>query len=267
MSGLSPELRYEIAGPRRAISAVRNAPPQLRKRLLYVHGYGEHKEMLPYRMLASALAAAGIELHGFDLPGHGSERELPRVWSPMREDLSTVVDHVKPDAILGLSLGSIVVLDWAAATGASTPLITLAAPLGKVSLSPMILLIGKLLSMVAPRANLSPRLGVEEVSRDEELVRQYLGDPLFHQRATGPAFETFFQTVKNVKRNAAAIRAPLLMLHGDADTIAKPERRFLAWTSSPLRDEKLYSGARHNLLLETNRDEVYEDVIRFVLSA
>ncbi|MBM3766164.1 MAG: alpha/beta hydrolase [Acidobacteria bacterium] len=235
VSGLSPELRYEIAGPRRAIAAIRNAPANSRRRLLFVHGYGEHKEILPYQMLARAMAEAGIELHGFDLPGHGSERELPRVWSPMREDLSAVVDHVKPDAILGLSLGSIVVLDWAASTGVSTPLITLAAPLGKVSVSPMILLIGKLLSMVAPRANLSPRLGVDKVSRDEDLVRQYLGDPLFHQRATGPAFQTFFQTVKNVKRNAAAIRAPLLMLHGDADTIAKPEQRFLAWTSSPQR--------------------------------
>jgi len=244
---------------------VRNAPENPRKQLLYVHGYGEHKEILPYKLLAAALAAAGIGAHGFDLPGHGDERELPRLWEPMRADLSAVVDHVKPDAILGLSLGSIVVLDWAAATGASTPLITLAAPLGKVSVSPVILLIGKLLSLVAPRANLSPRLGVEKVSREEELVRRYLGDPLFHQRATGPAFDTFFQTVKSVKRNAASIRAPLLMLHGDADTIARPERRFLDWTSSPVRNEKLYSGARHNLLLESNRDEVYQDVIRFVL--
>jgi len=244
---------------------VRSAPAAARKRLLCVHGYGEHKEILPYQMLAPALAAAGIEMHGFDLPGHGEERELPRIWAPMREDLSAVVEHVKPDAILGLSLGSIVVLDWAASTGTLTPLITVAAPLGKVSVSPVILLIGKLLSLVAPRANLSPRLGVDRVSRDEELVRRYLGDPLFHQRATGPALETFFQTVKSVKRNAAAIRAPLLMLHGDADNIARPEPRFLEWTSSPTCEGKLYSGARHNLLLETNRDEVYADVIRFVL--
>jgi alpha-beta hydrolase superfamily lysophospholipase len=94
-------------------AAVRFAPVQSLRKVLYGHGYGEHKEMLNYRFLSKALTAGGIEMHGFDLPGHGEEYELPKLWQPMREDMQAVFEHVQPDAVIGLSLGSIVVLDWA----------------------------------------------------------------------------------------------------------------------------------------------------------
>lgn len=230
-----------------------------------MHGYGEHKEIVAYRLLGEAVTAAGIELHGFDLPGHGRERELPSDWQVMREDLGAVAAAVGPDAIVGLSLGAIVTLDWAIHSETKTPLVTIGAPLGPVRVSPVIRLIGKLLTLVAPQANLSPRLGVEKVSRNEALVKEYLADPLFHQRATGPAFDAFFRAVKQVRQNAARIQAPLLMLHGEQDNIATPHREFGSQTSSPCAKEKLYPGARHNLLLETNREEVYADLIRFVL--
>ena len=264
MSGPSPSERYEIPGPRRAIRAVRFAPAAPVRRVLYVHGYGEHKEMLNYRLLSQALLAAGVELHGFDLPGHGEERELPNRWAPLRDDMRAVYEHVRPDAVIGLSLGAVVVLDWAIHSGATTPLITVGAPLGKVGVSPAILLLGKLLSLIAPGANLSPKLGVRDVSRDRELVDTYLADPLFHQRATGPALEEFFHIASQVRRSAASIQAPLLMLHGDADTLARPHPHFLDRTSSPRRERILYPGARHNLFLETNREQVFADILRFL---
>ncbi|MBL8242152.1 MAG: alpha/beta fold hydrolase [Bryobacterales bacterium] len=257
-------MRYDIAGPRRAIRAVRFAAGAPTRRVLYVHGYGEHKEMLNYRFLGDALGAGGVETHGFDLPGHGDERELPRDWTPMREDLQAVYEHVRPDAVIGLSLGSIVVLDWAIHHRIATPLVTIGAPLGKVGVSPFILLLGKVLSLIAPQANLSPKLGVRDVSRDRALVDRYLADPLFHQRATGKAFEVFFETVRGVRRNASSIEAPLLMLHGDADTLARPHPHFLERTSSPRRERIHYPGAKHNLFLETNRAEVFADILRFV---
>ena len=220
--------------------------------------------MLNYKLLADALTAGGLEVHGFDLPGHGEERELPRAWQPMREDLQSVFEHVRPDAVIGLSLGSIVVLDWAIHHQVKVPLVTIGAPLGKVGVSPFILLLGKLLSMLAPKANLSPKLGVRDVSRDRALVDAYLADPLFHQRATGKAFEVFFNTVKEVRRNAQAIESPILMLHGEADTLARPHPNFLDRTSSPRREKIIYPGAKHNLFLETNRDEVFADILRFL---
>lgn len=264
MSGPSPNSRYNIAGRRRAIRAVRFAPAAPVRKILYVHGYGEHKEMLNYRLLSDAFTAAGVELHGFDLPGHGEERELPKVWEPMREDMHSVFEHVRPDAVIGLSLGSIVVLDWAIHHRVTIPLVTIGAPLGKVGVSPVILLIGKLLSLIAPKANLSPKLGVKDVSRDRALVDSYLADPLFHQRSTGPALEMFFQVVANVRRNAPSIQAPLLMLHGEADTLAHPHPAFLDRTASPRRQQILYPGAKHNLFLETNRDEVFADILQFL---
>jgi alpha-beta hydrolase superfamily lysophospholipase len=104
--------------------------------------------------------------------------------------------------------------------------------------------------MIAPKANLSPKLGVKDVSRDRELVDTYLAAPLFHHRATGPALEVFFKTVREICRNAASIRAPLLMLHGGADTPAHPHPTFLERTN--------------NLFLETSRDEVFADILRFL---
>lgn len=255
---------YNIPGRRRAIRAVRFSPLKPVRKVLYVHGYGEHKEMLNYRFLSDALIAHGFEVHGFDLPGHGEERELPKLWTPLREDMHAVYEHVQPDAVIGLSLGSIVVLDWAIHHNITIPLVTIGAPLGKVGVSPMILLFGKLLSMIAPKANLSPKLGVKDVSRDRALVDTYLADPLFHQRATGPAISMFFEVVRNVRRNAQSIQSPLLMLHGAADTLAHPHPHFLDRTNSPRREKIHYPGARHNLFLETNRDEVFADIARFL---
>jgi alpha-beta hydrolase superfamily lysophospholipase len=178
--------------------------------------------------------------------------------------MRAVVDHVRPDAVIGLSLGSIVVLDWAIHHRPRIPLVAVAAPLGKVGVSPVVLAIGKLLSLLAPKANLSPKLGVKEVSRDRALVDAYLADPLFPQRATGPALEMFFRVVKEVRANAAAIDAPLLMLHGADDRLASHHPTFLERTSSPRREKILYPGARHNLFLETNRDQVFADILRFL---
>ncbi|MBM3783248.1 MAG: alpha/beta hydrolase [Acidobacteria bacterium] len=235
-------------------------------RVLYVHGFGEHKEIVSYRLLAEALNPAGVELHGFDLPGHGAERMLPPEWLPMREDLDAVVQAVQPDALLGVSLGAIVALDWTMYSASRIPLVTAGAPLGPVNIPFPILLVGKLLARVAPRTVLSPRLDVRKVSRNQELVNQYLSDPLFHQRATGPALASFFRAVEEVRAGAPRLRSRLLMLHGSDDTIAKPDPTFLARTSSTDRAEKYYSGARHNLLLETNRDEVYAELIQFFAS-
>ena len=143
---------YNIPGRRRPIRAVRFSPLKPARKVLYVHG--------------------------FDLPGHGEESELPKLWTPLREDMHAVYEHVQPDAVIDLSLGSIVVLDRAIHHN-------ITAPLGKVG-----------------------------VSRDRALVDTYLADPLFHQRATWPAISMFFDIVRNVRRNAQSIQSPLLMLPG-----------------------------------------------------
>jgi alpha-beta hydrolase superfamily lysophospholipase len=74
----------------------------------------------------------------------------------------------------------------------------------------------------------------------------------------------FFGVVRQIRRNAESLRAPLLMLHGGADTLAHPHPTFLERTNSPRRERIHYPGARHNLFLETNRDEVFADILRFL---
>lgn len=109
------------------------------------------------------------------------------------------------------------------------------------------------------------------VSRDEDIVSAYGNDPLCTFHFTARAYSDLFFLSSYVSGKDWAGKVdnalPIMICGGSEDPIGKygkgPEEVFNLLNESGQEDIelKIYSGARHELLNETNRAEVYEDIM------
>lgn len=120
------------------------------------------------------------------------------------------------------------------------------------------------------RAIGNPRTPFDWLSRDEERVDRYIADPMCGFVFTVNGFSTLFELISRLHRqeNLKLVpgELPVLMLSGDADPVGdygKGVRRAYASLRGAGVENirlKLYEGGRHELLNETNRDEVMKDI-------
>lgn len=119
-----------------------------------------------------------------------------------------------------------------------------------------------------------PATSFDWLSRDPEEVRKYVEDPLCGFTFTVNGFQTLFELISRIQKTENLEKIPrglpLLLISGDADPVGdygEGVRR----TQESLRKagltqitEKLYEGARHELLNETNRTQVMEDILDWI---
>lgn len=123
----------------------------------------------------------------------------------------------------------------------------------------------------------SPRTKWDWLSRDEEKVDQYKADAMCGFIFTLNGFSALFELIYRVydKEKLAQIPAelPVLMLEGDADPVggygSAARRAYESLAEAGIRkiELKMYAGSRHELLNETNRNEVMQDVCSWIESA
>ncbi|MFN6536843.1 MAG: lysophospholipase [Nostoc sp. EkiNYC01] len=257
------ELYYQSWYPEGKVKAI----------LAIVHGLGAHSDR--YDNVIQHLIPKEYAVYSFDLRGHGrspGQQGYINSWSEFREDLRAFLEFIKtqqpgsPIFLLGHSLGSVIVLDYVLRypqeASALQGVITLAPALGKVGVSKIRLLIGKLLSRVWPRFTLNSGLDVSAASRDEKILAAYAQDSLRHTRASARLATEFLTTVDWVNAHVADWQLPLLILHGGADRVTLPEggKIFCQRVSSPDKLRIEYPGAYHELQNDLNYQEVLADL-------
>lgn len=248
-------------------------PPSLaRGRVIVVHGLGDHGRSLPYRNLSEALCAQGFATYGFDLRGHG-QSEGPRMyaeaWISLRDDLRRFVDLVRqedlnpPLFLVGLSLGGLLVLNYAQhhAQGLSG-VVAVAPALDASGVPPMIKAMMPLLSRLLPRVPINPGLDLAGITRDPVAAKEYTADPGFQTRTTPRLATEALRAMEETWAGASSLSLPLLILHGEADAIVRPEGSadFFARVGSTDKQRLTYPDAYHNLFLESNRAQVFADI-------
>lgn len=112
------------------------------------------------------------------------------------------------------------------------------------------------------------------LTRDPELAARYDADPLCRFRFTASAYCDFFRVLMELaaRRQFKQIqkKLPVFMISGDDDPVGdfgKGVRRVyrtFAHIGMKRVQMKLYPKARHELLNEINREEVYEDVLAWI---
>jgi alpha-beta hydrolase superfamily lysophospholipase len=247
--------------------------PACRGRLVIVHGYAEHRER--YRELVAALVAAGYECHLPDLRGHG-ESEGPRGhvarFADYAADLGLFLEEVRkvsicpaPPRLIGHSLGGLIALDFVrrqpevfASLAVSSPFLApaLVIPFLKRTFLP-------LAACVLPALAVESGLEADWLSHDPEVVRAYAEDPRVFSTVTLGWFTAVTEAQQQVFDGAPEIRLPLLVLVGDADRIADPDRTRALYERLGSEEKKLvvYPGFFHEVFNEVERARVVDDLL------
>ena len=122
----------------------------------------------------------------------------------------------------------------------------------------------------------NPRTPYDWLTRDEAVVDKYAADPLCTFIPTSSLMRDMMYGLGFIGSAAAVKRmrldTPMLLISGEADPVGgygiQVAKVYSRYVKAGMRDVvyKFYPGARHELLNETNRDEVYQDVLGWIFS-
>ena len=268
----------------RGAEGARGAPLLLRRGwlperpwgvLLVVHGYAEHSGR--YEDLGSWFAARGLAVEAYDQRGHGrSEGAHCHVerFDEFLDDLDRILEGVReehadlPIALLGHSMGGLVVSAFladrrppvaAAATSGAALAIGPGVSRGRITAA-------RLLRRLAPRLSLGSGLDPAGLSRDPEVVRRYLEDPLVYRTMTTSLAAELLGAIPAVARRAVEVQVPMLLLHGSDDPLCPIEgsRAFHGGVRVPGSAFRAYPGLRHEIFNEPERVTVFGDLLEWL---
>jgi len=239
--------------------------------LLVAHGLAEHSGR--YMNLVNLLVPSGYAVYGIDHMGHGKS-DGKRVFVERFQDyttpLKTYFDMIRawqpkrPIFLIGHSMGGLIGSAYLLKHQEDLAGAVLSAPSIKVpdNISPITILIGKMLSIIMPRAGLI-KLDPDGVSRDPAVVEAYVNDPLVYTgKATARLGAEIIKTMQEVTKQAAQITLPILIAQGSADRLVDPAGAQLLYDSISSTDKtiKMYSGLYHEIFNEPEHEQVLNDV-------
>lgn len=245
-------------------------PQEPRAVVAIVHGLGAHGGQ--FAPAVEYLVSLGYAVYALDLRGHGrspGQRGHINRWAEFREDLSAFLQQIWaqeldcPCFVWGHSLGGAIVLDYALRSpqGLQGAIVT-APALGKVGVSRLKLAIGRVFSRVYPRLSLKVGLNQNASSRNPNIISAYAQDPLRHEYGSARLATEFFAAVDWIEKHASDLQIPLLLLHGSADRVTRPESSWSFCERVTYPDKKCYEypGSYHDLYADTNYQEVLVDI-------
>ncbi len=263
---LSKSTDISLDGKRGTILVRRWEPTDPKRIVVLVHGFGEHSGR--YGHVAARLAADGAVVYAPDHHGHGrsdGERGLVDDVEAIVDDVYRVVETAQtehpglPVMLLGHSLGGMIATRYVQRGDHGLSALVLTGPFvggnpafeGLLAMDPI------------PDVPIDPAV----LSRDPEVGVQYATDPLvYHGPISRTSLETLFATVDAIRTGPTFGSLPTMWIHGEDDALAPLDaaRPAIEHLRGDQLEEIVYPGARHEVLNEINRDEVLDEVARFL---
>ncbi len=242
-----------------------------RAAIVLVHGLGEHSGR--YEYLAAHCTARSFAVHALDHYGHGKSEGLAGhverfsvYLDGVRELVGRVGDEHPgiPLFLLGHSMGGLIAAAFLREAQSEFRAAVLSGPALKSDAAPpaIVLWINRLLSWLAPTL---PMIGLDPagVSRDPEVVRAYVGDPLVHHgKVRARLIAEMMAAMKKTLALAPDIKLPILIMHGEDDVLTSPDgsREFFAQAGSADKTLKIYPGLYHEIFNEPEKDAVLTEM-------
>ncbi len=245
---------------------VRTWEPDLEPKaeIILVHGIAEHSGR--YERTGSILAAAGFRVMGFDLAGHGmtgGRRGHIDRWDEYLDQIeSHVMEAGHPRVLLGHSMGGNLVLGYAASHRPRVDLVVASAP-ALAGGAAWQRAIASVLSRLLPTLAVPQKLKGSQLSRDPLVGERYFADPLVVTTATTRLAAELFAAMDRVSDAASEITVPVLVLHGEADTIVPTS------STEPLGaldgfERRTYPRLRHEILNEPEGPEIVAEAADWI---
>jgi acylglycerol lipase len=244
---------------------------EIRAVIIIVHGIAEHSGR--YAAIGQYLAEKGYAAFAMDHRHHGQSEGIKGRVDKFRyfvDDLKSFYEHVRAENpnkeiyILGHSMGAAIGLALAIDLGVQPAgLIISGAPLRANPYLPK-----PVIALLRTMAVLLPYLGLykmnsSQLSKDPEVVDAYDHDHLvFRGKITaGLGVELLWQA-RHLEKGLSKIKAPILVLHGQADRVCQPVAAAILNRKASSLDKniKIYPGLQHEILNEPERERVFADI-------
>lgn len=243
--------------------------------VLLVHGLAEHCGR--YEEVAATLNAAGYPVWALDLPGHGHSAGRRGHVECFQNYIDAVAElrgqvaasHPQlPVVLLGHSMGGLIAASTLLQAADQYAGCVLSGAALQSPLQPgwLQMTVIRILSRLAPTLGVL-QLDADGVSRDPVVVQNYRDDPLVYDgKVSARLVRQLFAAMQGVRDNAAAIEAPLLILHGEADamTAAEGSRWLQQAVAASDKSLHIYPGLYHEIFNEPERKQVYADVVAWL---
>ncbi len=239
-----------------------------------VHGIGEHSGR--YGNVVDVLVPAGFAVYGMDNRGHGRSEGvrggLP-AWEALHADVRLLLEQARaqhpalPLFLMGHSLGGLIVLGYALRYPEGLRGVVASAPaLQSKGISPLLMMLARLLSRVAPNLTMNTGLDAGGISREPAVVQAYRDDPLVHSLATPRMATESEKEMAWVNARAAEWHLPLLLLHGEADRLVPIEGTRAFFEAAPAADKTLrvYPGGYHESHNDLHREQAVGDILAWL---
>jgi alpha-beta hydrolase superfamily lysophospholipase len=265
--------------------------------VVVVHGAAEHSGR--YARFARVLAGEGCAVYALDLPGHGRTRDSTgpgRIGSSgvdgILADIHELVGRARADfpevpvVLFGHSMGSLMTQAYVERHGDGLTGYVLCGTMGATEVVPEFATMMRDAVDAGLRdepvdtlggfdAGTEGRTMFDWLSRDDAEVDAYIADPMCGEGnpLTYGYVSATMEATATVMGTDAITMVPkhlrVLLITGDADPVSNGGAQVRV-LEQRLRDAgldvsaKYYAGARHELLNETNRDEVHADVVAWL---
>lgn len=237
-----------------------------------VHGLGEH--IGRYEYVAEAFTEAGYAMTGFDLRGHGKSdgiRGFSTSNDAVMDDISQNIQNAKndfpnvPTFLYGHSLGGNLVLYYSLTRKPEVKGVIATSPgLGTAKpLPPALLVLTKMLYRLAPSMQINNTLETSGLSRDPEVEKKYLADPLVHPYISPRLALDMFKNGDYCLEHAPEFPLPLLLMQGSEDHLVSVEKTRKFAMAAPMNKitYKQWDGYYHELHNEPEKDNVLKTMI------
>lgn len=255
-------------------------PPQSKGHLVITHGQAEHSGC--YHRLVEGIKDLSYTVYAWDLRGHGKsegQRGYARNFTDYVLDFQQFVEHLRVERelppqnlnFLGHSMGALIQLralienpHWAfKAQALSSPMlgVALEVPLYKD-------LAALAFSKLWPTLTLNNEIKYEDLTRDAEVIKEFQADFLRHNRISSGVYLGAIAAIESLRHDIHKVTVPTLVQIPSHDPVVGSEeaKALFSKIGAEKKILKVYPDRKHEIYNDLGRDQVYQDLMAFLMS-
>jgi alpha-beta hydrolase superfamily lysophospholipase len=216
------------------------------------------------------MSEAGLDVHAFDLRGHGlsgGRRMYVRRWEDFLDDVEVRMAAIRepglPMVLFGHSLGALVALDYACSDRPAPDLLVISAPPLDATVPGWQRLLAPVLGIVAPTMVIANPITGDQLARDPAVGVAYFADPLVQPHSTARLGAQFLWAMRHTRSRIGRLCVPTLVIHGGADTLV-PTAVSEPLAAIPGVERRVLPDLHHESLNEPEGPEVVAGIVEWL---